>query len=81
MRVCVTILLRVSVLVCVRAHGSPVRTVPSVSIRRVCGVWPRVCGGHNTHIRDLYTDRAFRFTVYPFFSRLTLSSRVSVLIL
>ena len=59
MSVCVTILLRVSVLVCVRAHGSPVRTVPSVSIRRVCGVWPRVCGVATTRTRDLYTDRAF----------------------
>ena len=63
MRVCVTILLRVSVLVCVRAHGSPVRTVPSVSIRRVCGVWPRVCGGHNTHKRSIHRPRIYHFSL------------------
>ena len=68
MSVCVTILLRVSVLVCVRAHGSPVRTVPSVSIRRVCGVWPRVCGGHNTHkTQEIRTQTAhFSFSQFGF---------------
>ena len=55
MRVCVTILLRVSVLVCVCAHGSPVRTVPSVSIRRVWVAtrvwWPQ-------HAQEIYTQTA-----------------------
>ena len=59
MRVCVAILLRVSesVLVCVRAHGSPVRTVEY----RVCQLGVRVGCGHacvvaTTRTRDLYTQ-------------------------
>ena len=60
MRVCVTILLRVSVLVCVRAHGSPVRTVEY----RVCQLGVRVGCGHacvvattRSRTRDLHRPR------------------------
>ena len=49
---CVTILLRVSVLVCVRAHGSPVRTVEY----RVCQLGVRVGCGHACVVATTRTE-------------------------